>query len=71
MLDITVTFVEFGLEQKWNPEQIAGVVKIIGHLVSHEWIYGCVQCERLTGGKLYKQPRTVGVSTVNAIVRGV
>lgn len=34
--DITVTLVMFGLEQKWSPEQIAGVGKIIGHQVSHE-----------------------------------
>ena len=36
MPDITVTFVEFGLKQKWSPEQIAGVSKITGHMVSHE-----------------------------------
>ena len=57
MPDITVTFVEFGLEQKWSPEQIAGVGKIIGHKVSHEWIYGYVQRDKLTGGKLYKKLR--------------
>ena len=42
---------------KWSPEQIAGVGKIIGHKVSHEWIYGYVQRDKLTGGKLYKKLR--------------
>ena len=42
----TITFVEFGLKQKWSPEQIAGVGKIIGHAVSHEWIYGYVQRDK-------------------------
>ena len=54
---LTITFVEFGLNQKWSPEQIAGVGKIIGHSVSHEWIYGYVQRDKLRGGKLYKQLR--------------
>ena len=54
---LTITFVEFGLNQKWSPEQIAGVGKIIGHIVSHEWIYGFVQRDKLRGGKLYKQLR--------------
>ncbi len=40
-----------------SPEQIAGVGKIIGHDVSHEWIYGHVQRDRLRGSKLYKQLR--------------
>ena len=53
----TITFVEFGLKQKWSPEQIAGVGKIIGHAVSHEWIYGYVQRDKLRGGKLHKQLR--------------
>ena len=53
----TITFVEFGLTQKWSPEQIAGVGKIIGHAVSHEWIYGYVQRDKLRGGKLHKQLR--------------
>ena len=34
--DLTMTFVEFGLNEKWSPEQIAGVGKIIGYDVSHE-----------------------------------
>ncbi len=55
--ELTITFVEFGLNEKWSPEQIAGVGKIIGHDVSHEWIYGHVQRDRLRGGKLYKQLR--------------
>ncbi len=55
--DLTITFVKFGLEQKWNPEQIASVGKIIGLRVSHEWIYGYVQRDKLRGGKLYKQLR--------------
>ncbi|EWH04350.1 integrase [Pseudoalteromonas lipolytica SCSIO 04301] len=54
---LTITFVEFGLEQKWSPEQIAGVSKIIGHPVSHEWIYGYIQKDKLSGGKLYKHLR--------------
>ena len=54
---LTMTFVEFGLGEKWSPEQIAGVGKIIGHPVSHEWIYGYVQRDKLRGGKLYKQLR--------------
>ncbi len=52
-----MTFVEFGLIQKWSPKQIAGVGKIIGCNVSHEWIYGYVQRDKLRGGKLYKQLR--------------
>ncbi|HCV04260.1 MAG TPA: IS30 family transposase, partial [Pseudoalteromonas sp.] len=54
---LTITFVEFGLEQKWSPEQIAGISKIIGHPVSHEWIYGYIQKDKLSGGKLYKHLR--------------
>ena len=54
---LTVTFVEFGLSQKWSPEQIAGVGKMIGYSVSHEWIYGFVQRDKLRGGKLFKQLR--------------
>ena len=54
---LTKTFVEFGLNEKWSPEQIAGVGRIIGHNVSHEWIYGYVQRDKLDGGKLYKQLR--------------
>ena len=53
----TITFVEFGLSQKWSPEQITGVSKVIGHSVSHEWIYGYVLRDKLRGGKLYKQLR--------------
>ncbi len=53
----TITFVKFGLKQKWSPEQIACVGKIIGHPVSHEWIYGFVQRDKLRGGKLFKQLR--------------
>ncbi|MCF1431236.1 MAG: IS30 family transposase [Shewanella sp.] len=53
----TVTFVEFGLKQKWSPEQIAGVGQIIGCYVSHEWIYGFVQQDKQRGGKLYKELR--------------
>nr|WP_225740850.1 IS30 family transposase [Pseudoalteromonas peptidolytica] len=53
----TIAFVEFGLEQKWSPEQIAGVSKIIGQPVSHEWVYDYVQKDKLTGGKLYKHLR--------------
>ncbi len=54
---LTITFVEFGLNEKWSPEQIAGVGKIIGYNVSHECIYGYVQRDKLCGGKLYKQLR--------------
>jgi len=54
---MTVTLVEFGLEQKWSPEQIAGVGKIIGHKVRHEWICRYVQCVKLRGSKLYKKLR--------------
>nr|WP_028779201.1 hypothetical protein [Shewanella sp. 38A_GOM-205m] len=57
MSGLTITFVEFGLNEKWSPEQIAGVGKIIGYNVSHEWIYGYVQRDKLCGGKLYKQLR--------------
>lgn len=53
----TVTFVEFGLKQKWSPEQIAGVGQIIGCYVSHEWIYSFVQQDKQRGGKLYKELR--------------
>ncbi|CAA0294552.1 transposase [Alteromonas infernus] len=55
--ELTITFVEFGLNEKWSPEQIAGVGKIIGHHVSLEWIYGYVRLDKLRGGKLYKQLR--------------
>ncbi|WP_278384912.1 IS30 family transposase [Alteromonas mediterranea] len=55
--ELTITFVEFGLAQKWSPEQIAGAAKVIGLQVSHEWIYGYVQRDKLHGGKLYKQLR--------------
>ncbi|PYE31618.1 IS30 family transposase [Idiomarina fontislapidosi] len=54
---LTITFIEFWLDQKWSPEHIAGVGKVIGHPVSHEWIYGYVQRDKLRGGKLYKQLR--------------
>ncbi len=57
MPDMTVTFVEFGLEQKWSSEQIAGVGKIIDHKASHEQICDYVQRDKLTGGKLYKKLR--------------
>ncbi len=55
--ELTITFVEFGLNEKWSPEQIAGVGKIIGHYVSHEWIYRYVQRDKFRGGRLYKQLR--------------
>ncbi|MFQ6371386.1 IS30 family transposase [Shewanella sp. YIC-542] len=55
--EMTMIFVEFGLNQKWSPEQIAGVGKIIGYPVSHEWIYRYVQRDKLRGGKLHKQLR--------------
>ena len=55
--ELTISFVEFGLNEKWSPEQIAGVGKIIGYDVSHEWIYGYVERVQLHGGKLYKQLR--------------
>ena len=55
--ELTISFVEFGLNEKWSPEQIAGVGKVIGHHISHEWIYGYVQRDKLRGGKLYKQLR--------------
>ena len=51
---LTMRFVELGFNQKWSPEQIAGVSKIIGHSVSHEWIYGYIQQDKLRGGKLFK-----------------
>lgn len=54
---LTIGFVEYGLSQKWSPEQIAGVGKIVGYPVSHEWIYGYVQRDKSVGGKLYKQLR--------------
>lgn len=54
---LTVDYVEFGLSQKWSPEQIAGVGKLLGFSVSHEWIYGYVQRDKLHGGRLYKQLR--------------
>ena len=38
-----------------EPEQIAGVGKIIGHYVSHEWII--VTTSVFRGGRLYKQLR--------------
>lgn len=53
----TITFVDFGLNEKWSPEQIVGVGKLIGYKVSHEWIYGYVQRDKLRGGKLFKQLR--------------
>ncbi|WP_370215286.1 IS30 family transposase [Idiomarina sp.] len=48
--ELTMTFFEFGLGQKWSPEQIAGVGKIIGHP-------SYVQRGKLRGGKLYRQLR--------------
>lgn len=54
---LAMTFVEFGLSEKWSPEQIACVSKFIGHPVIHEWIYGYVQRDKLTVDKLYKQLR--------------
>lgn len=45
------------MNERWSPEPIAGVGKLIGQPVSHEWIYGYVQRNKLTGGKLYKQLR--------------
>ena len=57
LCETTVTFVEFGLSHKWSPEQIAGVGKLIGYTVSHEWIYGHVQRDKLRGGKLFKHLR--------------
>lgn len=54
---LTIDYVEFGLSQKWSPEQIAGVGKLMGMTVSHEWIYGYIQRDKLRGGKLYKQLR--------------
>lgn len=54
---VTLSLVEFGLNHKWSPEQIAGVSKIVGNPVSHEWIYGFVRRDKLGGGKLYKQLR--------------
>jgi IS30 family transposase len=54
---MTVAFVEFGLSHKWSPEQIAGVGQLIGYPVSHEWIYGFIQRDKLDGGKLFKQLR--------------
>jgi IS30 family transposase len=53
----TIALVEFGLSHRWSPEQIAGVGKLIGLPVSHEWIYGHVQRDKLLGGKLYKRLR--------------
>jgi len=57
LCETTVTFVEYGLSHKWSPEQIAGVGKLIGYAVSHEWIYGYVQRDKLRGGKLFKHLR--------------
>lgn len=57
MPELTIAFVEFGLNEKWSPEQIAGVGKIIGHHVSHEWVYRYVRLDKLRGGKLYKHLR--------------
>ena len=54
---MTVAFVEFGLSLKWSPEQIAGVGKLAGYSVSHEWIYAHVQHDKLRCGKLFKQLR--------------
>jgi len=54
---VAVSLVEFGLSHKWSPEQIAGVSKIIGSPISHEWIYGFVLRDKLRGGKLHKQLR--------------
>ena len=57
LCEMTVAFVEFGLSHKWSPEQIAGVGKLAGYSVSHEWIYAHVQHDKLRGGKLFKQLR--------------
>lgn len=35
----------------------ACLISFIGHNVSHEWIYGYVERDKLQGGKLYKQLR--------------
>ena len=56
----TIDYVEFGLSLKWSPEQISGVSHLIGLPVSHEWIYGYVQRDKLQGGKLYKHLRHNG-----------
>ena len=57
LCDLTKAFVDYGLSQKWSPEQIAGVGALAGFKVSHEWIYGYIQRDKLQGGKLFKQLR--------------
>lgn len=71
MPDMFVTFVEFELEQKWSPKQIAGVGKIIGNQVSHEWIYGYAKRDKQTVVNFIKSLATVDVSSVKAIAQSV
>jgi len=58
--ELTVTFVVYCLSRKWSPEQIAGVGKLIGYKVSHEWIYNYIYCVKRRGGSLYRQLRHNG-----------
>lgn len=60
LCEMIVAFVEYCLSLKWSPEQIAGVGKLAGYSVSHEWIYGHVQRDKLKGGKLFKHLRHSG-----------
>ncbi|WP_249313907.1 IS30 family transposase [Pseudoalteromonas sp. S2755] len=51
-----------------DPEQISGVSKIIGHPVSHEWIYAYIQNDKLSGGKRVTIPNRVSIEHRPAIV---
>ena len=69
---LTITFVEFGLNQKWSPEQIAGVGKIIGHSVSHEWIYGYVRwAVVLVGLRFVNRGRHIAVSSLTVLTQTI
>lgn len=60
LCEFTVMFVELCLSYKWSPEQIAGVGKLIGYSVSHEWIYNYIYRDKVRGGDLYRQLRHNG-----------
>jgi IS30 family transposase len=55
--ELTITFIRFGLENDWSPEQISEVSHVINCPVSHEWIYRYVANDKASGGQLYKALR--------------
>ncbi len=57
LCEMAIAFVEFVLSLKWSPEQIACVGKSAGYAVSHEWIYGRMQRDKLKEDKPFKHLR--------------